>query len=205
MTQERLSALDLISRHAPVSITALADLERVRPPTMSRMTAYLAETGLLARRDHKTDGRGVLVSLTAKGRRVLERARAEFARQAHDLIGDPSPEQISALKALAEALDGAASETDPGSRKSSKAMGAASRDGRANRDARGARDDPDDVAKRYLTEGRAALLSRQLTLRFGPLADAARERIAAAPIEQLDEIAERLLTAPTLDDALGAG
>ncbi len=52
-------------------------------------------------------------------------------------------------------------------------------------------------------EGRADLVIRQLTFRFGPLGDAARARISAASIEDLDAIGERLLTAQSLQEALG--
>ena len=45
---------------------------------------------------------------------------------------------------------------------------------------------------------------RQLMLRFGPLGDDARVRIAAASIEDLDAIGERLLTARSLREALGS-
>jgi hypothetical protein len=64
-----------------------------------------------------------------------------------------------------------------------------------------------DFAKRYIglgrAEGRAALLQRQLTQRFGPLPEQAIERLAAATIDELDAIGERLLNAPSLDEALG--
>lgn len=64
-----------------------------------------------------------------------------------------------------------------------------------------------DFAKHFVAqgrlEGRAALVIRQLTLRFGPVADEVRARIAQASISELDDIGERLLTAPTLQEALG--
>jgi Domain of unknown function (DUF4351) len=53
-------------------------------------------------------------------------------------------------------------------------------------------------------EGRAGLLTRQLTLRFGALPPEAEARIAGASIDELDAIGERLLTAQTLQEALGA-
>jgi predicted transposase YdaD len=53
-------------------------------------------------------------------------------------------------------------------------------------------------------EGRAALVIRQLTVRFGPLAEDVQARIAQAAIAELDTIGERLLTAPTLQEALGS-
>jgi Domain of unknown function (DUF4351) len=51
--------------------------------------------------------------------------------------------------------------------------------------------------------GRADLLGRLLAHRFGPLPGVARERLAAASIEELDAIGERLLTARSLPEALG--
>ncbi len=72
-----------------------------------------------------------------------------------------------------------------------------------------------DFAKRYVAQGRAEgkaegelkgrseLLLRQLTRRFGALPPAAAARLAAASIEELDAIGERLLAAHSLDEALG--
>jgi hypothetical protein len=50
--------------------------------------------------------------------------------------------------------------------------------------------------------GRAALVTKQLVRRFGPLTDATTTLVASASIEQLDAIGEQLLTAQTLEEAL---
>ena len=64
-----------------------------------------------------------------------------------------------------------------------------------------------EFARRYfgqgLAEGRAALLQRLLTQRFGPLPAEVTERLSAATIDELDAIGERLLSAATLKEALG--
>lgn len=68
-----------------------------------------------------------------------------------------------------------------------------------------------DFARQYVAqgiaqgraEGRAALVVRQLSLRFGPVSHEVRTRIEEASIAELDEIGERLLTAQTLQEALG--
>lgn len=72
-----------------------------------------------------------------------------------------------------------------------------------------------EFAKRYVAqgklegrlegklEGRADLVIRLLTLRFGPLPADALAHISAAFLDDLDAIGERLLAAPTLQDALG--
>jgi hypothetical protein len=68
-----------------------------------------------------------------------------------------------------------------------------------------------DFAKRYVAQGRAeghaegcARLVKQLVLRYGPLGEGVEDRVRAASAEELDGIAERVLTAETLDQALGA-
>lgn len=66
-----------------------------------------------------------------------------------------------------------------------------------------------EFAKRYygqgLTQGRAELVLKQLTRRFGDIPDDARATVQAADIEELDRIGERLLTAGSLAEALDSG
>ena len=52
-------------------------------------------------------------------------------------------------------------------------------------------------------EERRALVTRQLTLRFGELPAPVRSRIESANGEQLNTWAERLVTASTLEEVLG--
>jgi hypothetical protein len=52
-------------------------------------------------------------------------------------------------------------------------------------------------------EGGAALLLRQLSRRFGPLSEAARQRISLAGAETLLAWGERLMDARSLDEAWG--
>jgi hypothetical protein len=65
-----------------------------------------------------------------------------------------------------------------------------------------------DFAKRFVAQGeasgRAALVIRQLALRFGAPADDVKTRIEQASIAELDAIGERLLTAQTLQEAVGS-
>lgn len=65
-----------------------------------------------------------------------------------------------------------------------------------------------DFARQYIAlgeaSGRAALVMRQLIARFGKIDSDLGERIQRASAAELDVIGERLLTARTLQDALGA-
>jgi hypothetical protein len=52
-------------------------------------------------------------------------------------------------------------------------------------------------------EGRAALIARQLAVRFGPLSSEVEGEVRGSSIAELDAMGERLLTARTLSEALG--
>jgi hypothetical protein len=56
---------------------------------------------------------------------------------------------------------------------------------------------------RGVTQGRVEMLLKQLTTRYGALSAAVAERVRKASAPELDSIAERVLTAQTLDEALG--
>jgi hypothetical protein len=53
------------------------------------------------------------------------------------------------------------------------------------------------------TSGRAALVTRQLSVRFGPLDADVLRRLEHASIAELDAIGERLLDARILSEAFG--
>jgi DNA-binding MarR family transcriptional regulator len=105
MTPERLSALAVIDKRGPISVTALADKEMVRPATMSRMVSALVDEGLVKRSEDKSDGRGVLVSATPKGRRAYQRAQQIRLQHFAEALGELTPEQLSAMRSLAAALE----------------------------------------------------------------------------------------------------
>jgi DNA-binding MarR family transcriptional regulator len=105
MTPERLSALSVIEKRGPISVTALADTEMVRPATMSRMITALVDEGLVKRSDDKNDGRGVLISVTPKGRRAYQRAQEQRLSRFAEVLESLSDEQVGAMRNLAEALE----------------------------------------------------------------------------------------------------
>jgi hypothetical protein len=57
-----------------------------------------------------------------------------------------------------------------------------------------------DFARKYFFEGGAALLVKQLQLKFGPLSDDASARVHSASSKELDAWAERILSAASLDE-----
>ena len=65
-----------------------------------------------------------------------------------------------------------------------------------------------DFARRYFTqgktEGRMEVILKQLSSRFGPLPDKIQTCVRGAQEAQLDALAERILTAQTLEQAVGS-
>ncbi len=74
-----LAVLGRLHREGPATLGALARLEGVRPPSMTRIVDSLQEDGLAERGPHPDDRRQVLVDITERGTQVLltERRRRE--------------------------------------------------------------------------------------------------------------------------------
>jgi len=64
-----------IHANGPLTPGALADIQRVQPPSMTRTVNALVELGLVAKSEHPTDGRQVIVSLTDAGASEVRETR----------------------------------------------------------------------------------------------------------------------------------
>lgn len=67
----QLAALGTLDRHGPMSPGALAEHERVQPPSITRVVAGLEERGLVERLAHPTDRRQQVIALTPAGRTLV--------------------------------------------------------------------------------------------------------------------------------------
>lgn len=74
-TPSQLAALATIERHGPMTLGELADHERVRPPTMTRIVAGLEEAKFVRRDIDPKDRRVARVTVTKDGSRLLARSR----------------------------------------------------------------------------------------------------------------------------------
>src|SRR3954454_5585997 len=84
LTFSQLSALTSLQLAGALTPRELADVERVQPPTMTRIVGKLEERGLVARTPHPTDRRQVVLAATEQGRAVyaqFERVRDEWLAQ----------------------------------------------------------------------------------------------------------------------------
>ncbi len=72
VTPSQLSALSTIVRDGQLTLSQLADAERVQPPSASRVVDSLAERGLVARVPSESDRRVVWVQPTAEGTALID-------------------------------------------------------------------------------------------------------------------------------------
>jgi DNA-binding MarR family transcriptional regulator len=104
LTFSQLSALTSLQLAGALTPRELADVERVQPPTMTKIVGKLEERGLVARTPHPTDGRQVILAATEVGRAVyaqFERARNEWLAQQ---LAELSPDERDTLARAAEIL-----------------------------------------------------------------------------------------------------
>ncbi|MGC4745434.1 MarR family winged helix-turn-helix transcriptional regulator [Micromonospora sp. DT201] len=81
LTVTQVSALTSLRLAGTMTPRELADVERVQPPTMTKIVGKLEDRGLVRRTPHPTDGRQVILAATEGAQAVLdqfERARDEW-------------------------------------------------------------------------------------------------------------------------------
>jgi DNA-binding MarR family transcriptional regulator len=106
LTPTSTAALATIDRHGPLTPSELAEIERVKRPTVTRTLGCLDREGLIERTPDPADGRSALVSVNAAGRERLRRLRgrknAYLARRMKRL----SDADVATLERAAEILEG---------------------------------------------------------------------------------------------------
>jgi DNA-binding MarR family transcriptional regulator len=87
------------------TIGELAAAEQVRPPTMSAIVDGLERDGLVKRAADSSDRRVVRVHASARGKRVLQRARERRIAALADRLSHLDPAQIELVREAAELVD----------------------------------------------------------------------------------------------------
>jgi DNA-binding MarR family transcriptional regulator len=105
LSAARLSALSVVVFRGPLTLGELAAAEAVRSATMTGIVNGLEAEGLVRRRPHTRDGRAVLIEATAKGRRLLERARARRVDLVASKLEGASERDLDLLWRAAEILE----------------------------------------------------------------------------------------------------
>ncbi|TFV72601.1 MarR family transcriptional regulator [Blastococcus sp. CT_GayMR19] len=110
VTLTHLAALSTLKRHGPMSPGELAAHERVQPPSMTRVVVALEGMGMVTRTAHPTDGRQVIIGLTAAAEDLL--AAEARAREAwlSSRLQQLSADDRATLREAAAIMDKLASE-----------------------------------------------------------------------------------------------
>jgi DNA-binding MarR family transcriptional regulator len=103
-TVSQLSALATLEREGALTLGALAAAEKVQPPSMTRIVASLELAGLAARTPHPTDGRQVLLAVTADGTKLLAADRKRRDAWLAKRLAELGDSERTTLHAAAEIL-----------------------------------------------------------------------------------------------------
>lgn len=76
VTPSQYSALSAVERLGPITLGDLSAVERVQPPSMTRIVAALEDLGLVEREVDARDRRVARVKITPIGQRLLNRTRS---------------------------------------------------------------------------------------------------------------------------------
>lgn len=99
ITGAQLSVLSVLVFAGPQTLSALAAAEQVKPPTMSQLVAALERQGLAVRRP--LDRRSIQVSVTEKGRRLLEAGRRRRLARLTAALASLTPAKLALLREAA--------------------------------------------------------------------------------------------------------
>jgi DNA-binding MarR family transcriptional regulator len=99
------AALATIDRHGPLTPSELADIERVKRPTATRIAAALEKDGLIERAADPTDGRAFLLSTSSEGRTLMKRLRSRKNAYISRRLRKLGDEDVETLERAAEVLE----------------------------------------------------------------------------------------------------
>lgn len=104
MSLTQLSALSTLYREGPMTPGALASREWVQPPSMTRVISSLADSGLVERVPHPTDGRQIIVSLSDSGAALIEGEASAREAWLSARLETLDPTQREALRAAVDVI-----------------------------------------------------------------------------------------------------
>lgn len=104
LSAPQLSALSVLVFGGPQTMSALANAEQVRPPTMSRTVGELEQRKLVERVTRADDRRVSEVRVTAKGRALLEKGRRKRLARLVETMKDLKTRDLKTLRDAATIL-----------------------------------------------------------------------------------------------------
>lgn len=105
ITPSMLSALVTIEGHGPLTLGELATMEKVQPPTMTPIVARLEADELVRRETDPVDRRVARITISAKGRQLLERSRSRKTAYLAKRLQALPPEERAVVGRAVEILE----------------------------------------------------------------------------------------------------
>jgi DNA-binding MarR family transcriptional regulator len=112
LSQSLISVLTTINRVGPVTLGQLAELERVQPPSMTRMLDQLEGRQMVVREADTVDRRITRVRLLPEAERLIDEIRTKKTEYLGARLADLGPAELSALEAALPALEHLAGVTE---------------------------------------------------------------------------------------------
>ena len=107
LSPSMMAALATIENRGPLTPSELAEFERIKRPTATRVLRRLEDDGLIERTADPSDGRSAVVTVTRQGAALLKKLRsrknAYLARRLRDLP-DEDVETLDRAAAVLERL-----------------------------------------------------------------------------------------------------
>ena len=111
LTTSQYTALTVLERASDLTSAQLARSSFVTAQSMADMVTSLEDQGVITRRRDPADRRRLVLSLTARGRRLLERYRPKVASLEKQMLGTLTARQTADLRRyLVACRDGLAGE-----------------------------------------------------------------------------------------------
>lgn len=97
LTPSQRSVLDTLHRHGPMTMSELADHERISRPSATGIVGRLTERGLLQRSPAREDGRSTVVSLSPEAIALIDRTGRERTAFLAEALARLAPEDLATL------------------------------------------------------------------------------------------------------------
>jgi DNA-binding MarR family transcriptional regulator len=105
LSDTQLAALAALERHSAMTPGELADHEKVQPPSMTRVITVLEEHGLVTRTPHATDRRQVVLTVTDRGRQLVQQSRSLREAWLAQRLRELTPQERAILRSAAPVLE----------------------------------------------------------------------------------------------------
>ncbi|HHW10423.1 MAG TPA: MarR family transcriptional regulator [Firmicutes bacterium] len=97
MSKARLAAMRFVSNHPGAAPGQAAQALGISAPSMTNLINRLVKSGWLVKKESADDQRGVTLSLTAEGKRVLDKVEKAYRRALEAFLDQMSDEELQHL------------------------------------------------------------------------------------------------------------